>query len=130
MAAAHALQDGVRVEQADVGDFDVPDWSQEQVETMRNALMLLASVSTDSAKSFGRRTGPGLLAPETAIGWGGLPATARHLPQHLSAQRTTAAPPTRFTVDDVPVDGFWSITLYDDEGWMPVNEYNAYSPTT
>ena len=31
------------------------------------------------------------------------------------------------TVKDVPVDAFWSVTLYDDEGWMPVNEYNAYS---
>ncbi len=28
---------------------------------------------------------------------------------------------------DVPVDGFWSVTLYDDKGWMPVNKYNAYS---
>ena len=28
---------------------------------------------------------------------------------------------------DVPVDAFWSVTLYDDKGWMPVNKYNAYS---
>jgi hypothetical protein len=27
----------------------------------------------------------------------------------------------------VPVDAFWSVTLYDDEGWMPLNEFNAYS---
>ena len=25
------------------------------------------------------------------------------------------------------MDAFWSVTLYDGEGWMPVNEYNAYS---
>jgi hypothetical protein len=30
-------------------------------------------------------------------------------------------------VTDVPVYGFWSVTLYDDKGYMPVNEYNAYS---
>jgi hypothetical protein len=30
-------------------------------------------------------------------------------------------------VKDVPVDGFWSVTLYDDKGFMPVNKYNAYS---
>ena len=27
----------------------------------------------------------------------------------------------------LPVDAFWSVTLYDDKGWMPVNKYNAYS---
>jgi hypothetical protein len=31
------------------------------------------------------------------------------------------------TVGFVRVDAFWSVTLYDDMGWMPVNEYNAYS---
>ncbi len=31
------------------------------------------------------------------------------------------------TVSDVPVYGFWSVTLYDDKGLMPVNKYNSYS---
>jgi hypothetical protein len=35
--------------------------------------------------------------------------------------------PYTLTVTDVPVYGFWSVTLYDDKGYMPVNEYNAYS---
>ncbi|MBL4558391.1 MAG: DUF1214 domain-containing protein [Rhodobacteraceae bacterium] len=33
----------------------------------------------------------------------------------------------KLTVKDVPVDAFWSVTLYDEQGWMPVNEFNAYS---
>jgi len=31
------------------------------------------------------------------------------------------------TMRGVPVYGFWSVTLYDDEGWLPVNKYDAYS---
>lgn len=28
---------------------------------------------------------------------------------------------------DVPVDGFWSISLYNAEGYFEPNQYNAYS---
>jgi hypothetical protein len=31
------------------------------------------------------------------------------------------------TLKDVPVDAFWSVTLYDADGWMPKNEFNSYS---
>jgi hypothetical protein len=30
-------------------------------------------------------------------------------------------------VKDVPVDGFWSVTVYNAEGYFQPNEYNAYS---
>ena len=33
----------------------------------------------------------------------------------------------RLTVKDVPVDGFWSVSLYNAEGYYQANPYNAYS---
>ena len=35
---------------------------------------------------------------------------------------------TAYTLDikDVPVDGFWSISLYNKEGYFKENKYNAY----
>jgi hypothetical protein len=33
----------------------------------------------------------------------------------------------RLTVEDVPVDGFWSISVYDAEGHFVKNERDAYS---
>jgi hypothetical protein len=30
-------------------------------------------------------------------------------------------------VKDVPVDGFWSISLYNAEGYFQANKYDAYS---
>src|SRR5262249_1782017 len=33
----------------------------------------------------------------------------------------------RLTVKDVPVDGFWSISVYDKDGYFQKNAANAYS---
>lgn len=33
----------------------------------------------------------------------------------------------RLTVDEVPVDGFWSISVYNAEGFFEPNDQNAYS---
>jgi hypothetical protein len=33
----------------------------------------------------------------------------------------------RLKVKDVPVDGFWSISLYNKDGYYEANPYNAYS---
>jgi hypothetical protein len=30
-------------------------------------------------------------------------------------------------VKDVPVDGFWSVSVYNAEGYFQSNEYNTYS---
>ena len=31
------------------------------------------------------------------------------------------------TEKDVPVNAFWSITVYDKDGYLPENEYNVYA---
>jgi hypothetical protein len=35
--------------------------------------------------------------------------------------------PYTLTVKDVPVDGFWSVTVYNDKGFMEKNALDAYS---
>jgi hypothetical protein len=128
LASAHALQDRIATEQADTGVFDVPSWDQTQVERMRSTLGTLAALATDSSKAFGREDDldPVYWALGAAMGWGGLPAAAA-MYEGAHPDRNDGHTPYTLTVGDVPCDGFWSVTLYDAEGWMPVNDLDAYS---
>jgi len=128
MKGAYRLQDAVVVEQADIGTFEVPDWKPDEVEQMRATINVVASTVTDSSKFFGMKEelDPVYWMLGAALGWGGLPATAATYSVAFP-ERNDGQIPYTLTVKDVPVDGFWSVTLYDDKGWMPVNEYNAYS---
>jgi len=128
MTGAHRLQDAVVVEQADIGKFEVPDWNKEEVEQMRATINVVAGTVTDASKMFGKKENldPVYWMLGAALGWGGLPAEAATYANAVPEMNDGTTPYT-LTVTDVPVYGFWSVTLYDEAGWMPVNEYDAYS---
>ncbi|MGR5325972.1 DUF1214 domain-containing protein [Vibrio sp. DNB22_17_1] len=128
MKEAHRLQDAVKFKQADIGKLEVPDWKKEEVEQMRETINVVASTVTDSSKMFGRKENldPVYWLLGAALGWGGLPAEAATY-ANVVPEKNDGKTPYTLTVTDVPVYGFWSVTLYDDKGWIPVNEYNAYS---
>jgi hypothetical protein len=128
MKKAFQLQDAVNVKQADIGKFEVPDWKKDEVEKMRETINVVASMVTDTSKMFGKKEelDPVYWMLGAALGWGGLPADAATY-VNVVPEKNNGKTPYTLTVTDVPVYGFWSVTLYDDKGWMPVNEYNAYS---
>ncbi|NIA02679.1 MAG: DUF1214 domain-containing protein [Planctomycetia bacterium] len=128
MQAAFKAQDGVSIQQDNIGEFSVPQWDKDQVEAMREHFAVVASTVPDSSRFFGdiNELDPVYHKLGTALGWGGLPAKAAFYGIVFPEQNDGETPYT-LTVKDVPVDGFWSVTLYDKDGWMPVNKYDAYS---
>ncbi len=58
------------------------------------------------------------------MGWAGLP---EHEAYYLTITPNLPVGAYQLTVKDVPVDAFWSICLYNKEGYFQENEYNAYS---
>ena len=126
--AAHKLQDQVTTSQADPGKLELPAWKKEEVEKMRETINVVAATVTDSGKMFGikEKLDPVYHMLGAALGWGGLPgAAATYL--NVTPEKNDGKTAYTLTVNEVPVDAFWSVTLYDAEGWMPVNEHKAYS---
>lgn len=60
----------------------------------------------------------------TAVGWGGLPEYEASYPNdhtHRPAGRD------RLTLHDVPVDAFWSLSIYNRDGFFEPNPWDSYS---
>jgi len=125
---ANAIQDQFKVEQASVGEFEIPNWDQKSHDQLRDALNVLASTMTDTSKSFGTKeeVDPVAHLIGAAYGWGGNPAMdATYL--NIVPEKNDGETPYTLTVKDVPVDGFWSVSLYNGNGFFEENEYDAYS---
>lgn len=131
MKAAHALQDAVEVEQAKTGTFNVPSWDQKSLTAIRDLLEQMGRyIDGSEGGLFGTKqeVDPILHLIGTAIGWGGNPRQAA-IYESETPEANDGKTPYRLTVNDVPVDagGFWSITIYNDKGYMVKNDLGRYS---
>ena len=128
VAAAQAAQDGIRVEQAAAGRLELPEWDKASLDAVRAALNTLALHGASAAHGFGRRgeVNPIDHVAMAAAGWGGNPQrAAMYLP--IVPPAALAGAPSRIRLTEVPVDGFWSITMYNAQGFMVANPAHAYS---
>ena len=128
LAAVHTLQDAIEVTQPDQGTFELPDWDPVSQKTVRDALITLSTTVTDSARTFGAEdeVDPVHHLIGSAFAWGGNPERdALYLTVVPTANDGTTV--HRLTVKDVPVDGFWSVTVYNKDGYFAPNPQNAYS---
>ena len=126
--AVHALQDAIKVEQASAGSFEIPSWDAAIQKKVRDALLVLGSTIPDFKKAFGTKeeVDPIRHLIGTAAGWGGNPdKDATYL--NITPDKNDGATVYKLSVKDVPVDGFWSVSLYDAAGYYEKNDYNAYS---
>ena len=124
----HALQDAIKVEQKSAGKFEVPNWDPASQKKVRDALLVLGATLPDFKATFGTRNevDPVRHLIGAAAAWGGNPdKDAIYL--NVTPAENDGKTVYRLTVKDVPVDGFWSISVYNAEGYFEKNTENAYS---
>ena len=133
LADAHATQDAIEVSGGGDGPFDAPDWDADALGIARQALNQVATLGFEPRYAFGRaqETRPIDHLVGTAAGWGGLPAvSASYILDAVAANDGDTR--HAVTLQDVPVDAFWSVTVYNAEGFLEandlgVNSYNNYT---
>jgi len=127
--AVHALQDAIMISQpGGPGAFKIPNWDASSQIKVRDALLELAATVPDTKGMFGPRgkVDPVRRLIGSAAAWGGNPEEdALYL--NVTPARNDGKTVYRLDVKDVPVDGFWSISVYDGEGHFVANPENAYS---
>ncbi len=125
----HALQDAIKFSQERPGTFEVPNWDEASLKKVQTALQQLGTTVSDTRRMFGAtedEVDPVRHLIGSAMLWGGYPEKdAVYLP--ITPPRNDGNTIYKLTVGRVPVDGFWSITVYNSEGYLQPNQRNAYA---
>jgi hypothetical protein len=125
----HELQDQIRLEQpGGPGKFEPPNWDEAGRKKIADALTVLGGTLPDWRGAAGRK---GEVDPirhliVTATGWG-LNPDKDAIYVNVTPRQNDGKTVYTLTVKDVPVDGFWSISLYNAQGYFEKNAANAYS---
>ena len=126
----HTLQDSIKIEQpGGPGSLELPNWDQPSQKQVRDALLVLNATLPDLTRGGGSRdqVDPVRHLIATASAWGLNPdKDAIYL--NVTPSKNDGKTNYKLKVTgNVPVDAFWSITVYTADGHFQKNELDAYS---
>lgn len=126
VAAVAALQDEVSLEAASHTPFRAPEYDSASFDQTRDALLALARNLTGFDHMFGSReeVDPVRHLIGTAAGWGGLPTSEA---AYVGIDPSVETGFYELTFDSVPVDAFWSVSVYNAAGFFEPNASGRYT---
>lgn len=126
MKIANDLQDKIQITASSANTYQRANYDIDSRKATRELFRLLGAGLGEASFCNGKKTE----VKETrhkicaAIGWGGLPT---YEVVYAKNQNKYALGDYQLRLKDVPVNGFWSISIYNDKGYFQENEYDAYS---
>ncbi|NOD95244.1 DUF1214 domain-containing protein [Ruegeria sp. HKCCD4884] len=129
VAAVNMIQDTITIEANASNPFVAPNYDDEAFEAVVEQLLPLGALGfvPDSSRMFGKREDvhPIRHMLGTIAGWGGLPEKEAFYPAFFPG-----LPVGAYKIEvpqNVPVDAFWSVSMYNAEGFYEPNTLNSYS---
>lgn len=126
VTAVNALQDQFSVATSSAHPFTHRDYDEATFTTTRDHLVALSLGLPDYRDAFGTadHVNPVRHLLRSASAWGGFP---EHEAMYLNIDPGKPAGQYSLTVTEVPVDAFWSITVYNAAGYMEPNTRGVVS---
>ena len=124
MKASDLAMDGIQVTQKDRGEFKAShQWDMKDILAWRAKYQQMQKDKNITSDNMFGKKGERTLEEHnvgTAFGWGGMTPEQAVYPIYYPE----TSDPQTFTVKDAPVKAFWSITVYNKDGYVQTETYN------
>ncbi len=127
IAAVNALQDKVTMKTQSSQHVIPPNYDEESFEAVLRPALGLSRSLPDTRRMFGKKedVDPIRHFLGTALGWGGLPES-----EAFYLNIDPGFPVAKYKIEvpaDTPVGAFWSISLYNADGFFQPNDRDSYT---
>ena len=123
---ANRLQEKMSLKAVSSKPFVHPEYDMASYKKTYELLLQLSQGISEVSQLFGKKedVNPVRHLLGSAFGWGGLPESEA---SYEAVNPNLPVGGYQITVKEVPVDAFWSVTVYNKEGFLEKNEFNAYN---